>query len=304
MKKIIPFLFYLFALMPILDAQVYLNVEETAKSNSADLQVDSENSGVALPHVFLNSTDDYLPIVEEPQPGLLVYNPNLTQGIDPGYYYWAVSPSPAHWEKIGGINEKGTIIQNVDIEFMGYDPTGIGASSPNNISIGPKTASKQRCSKWEINQGGNGHVYCAYTVSSTIDYGEAFQAAKNVGGYTVTIVSDAEWSFVKNNIINDGLGLGGTLLSSNIWLGYVKLATPGNGYNYFWMTNETWENNWSNNSTTQSYFVTGEPEEYNANNNTRCTYIQSTTANADRLWSSQTCASTSNMTNLIIEFNQ
>lgn len=304
MKKIISFTICLFCLMPLVKAQVYLNVEEAAQSNSADLQVDSDNTGVVFPHVFLNATNDYLPVIDSPQPGLLVYNPNLTNEIDPGYYYWAETPAPAHWEKLGGMNEKGTIIQNVDIEFMGYDPTGIGANSPNSIAIGGKTATKQRCSQWEINEGGNGHVYCAYTVNSTINFGEAFTASQSNGGYVLTVVSDAEWNFVKDNIINDGLGIGGAVLTDNIWLGYVKLSTPGNGYKYFWLTHETWENNWSNNSTTQSYFVSGQPEEWNANNATRCTFIQRTVANPDRLWSSQTCSTTTNMTNLIIEFNQ
>ncbi len=250
-------------------SQVYINVDEADQVSSADLQIDSENSGVALPHVLLNSINSYAPIATEPKAGLIVYNPNLTRDIDPGYYYWSNSTSPSRWVKIGGIEEKGTIIQNVDIDFLGYNPTGVAASTPATFSIGTKTATRQRCAKWETSLGGNGHVYCAYTINNTINFNEAVTAARDRNGYIVSIVSDSEWTFVKNNVIQDGLSLGGSTLDNNIWLSYVKLATPGNSFKYYWMTGETWENNWSNNATTQSYFATNQPEESSANNTTR-----------------------------------
>src|SRR5690554_1163534 len=154
---------------------------------------------------------------------------------------------------------------------------------------------KERCARWEINEGGNGHVYCAYTSTNSLNFNTLFTVAKGLGGYVVTIVSDAEWNFVKDNIINVGPGLGGSVLSNNIWLGYTKISTPGNPTpKYQFITGESWENRWSNNATTQSQFATGEPQAATVNTTTRCTYISSSASDPQRLWRSQPCSTTSN----------
>lgn len=286
----------------IAQAQVYINVPTEDEDPSAELQIDADNKGIVLSSVNLidkNLTD---PIVTIPQDGLLVYNANLTGKVDPGYYYW--SETDQEWKKLGGIVEKGTIIQNINKEFLGYDPTGIGANAPNsfNFSNGG-TATKQRCMKWEISNGGNGHTYCAYTASETKDFERTFNAVRNIGGYIVTIVSDAEWDFVKNNVINDASNMGGTILNNSIWLGYVKLQTPGNLMpKYRWITDETWENNWSNNASTQSHFLPNEPQAASTNANPRCTMVSSLSQNANRLWTSQVC--TALTSHIIVEFNQ
>lgn len=288
-----------------INGQVYINVEELNQEKSADLQIDSENSGFGIPQVMLTSISSFSPISSEPKEGLIVYNPNLTNEIEPGVYVWVTNPSPSHWEILGGTNNKGAIIQNIDVEFLGYNPIGTGIDSPESFSLGSgRIATKQRCAKWEITNGGNGHTYCAYTASLGANFNDIQTAIRSINGYVVTIVSNSEWDFVRNNIINDELGLGGTILSNNIWLGYVKLSTPGNGYRYFWMTGETWENNWFNEATTQSYFTTGQPQIASENNAARCTFIQRTALSVDRLWSSQACTATTNMNHIIVEFNQ
>ena len=303
MKKFISFPF-LIMIGCFVQSQVYINVAEADQENSADLQIDSENSGFGFPQVMLTTTTSFSPISSEPKPGLVVYNPNLTDKIQPGLYVWVTDPAPAHWQILGGIDQEGTIIQNIDTDFLGYNPIGVGASSPASFTIGGSTATKQRCAKWNIGDGGNGHTYCAYTTPGAINFNDTYTSIRNIGGYIVSVVSTAEWNFVKNNVINDGLSSGGTILTSNIWLGYVKLATPGNGYRYFWMTGETWENNWFNLATTQSYFTAGQPEAASANANPRCTFIQRSAVSADRLWSSQACTTTANMNHVIVEFNQ
>jgi hypothetical protein len=296
MKRILSLNLFL-GLGLLLHAQVYINVDETDQASAAILQADAEDKGVAFPHVYLENTTSALPITGSPAEGLIVYNPNLTSNIEPGYYYWTNSPSP-HWERIGGIKENGTIIQNIDREFLGYNPTGMGANAPTTFSISTGTATKQRCVKWEINEGGNGHVYCAYTANVNTNFETTFNAIKNLNGYMVTIVSQKEWDFVLKNVIQNQLNLGGSLLNQGIWLGYLRFTTPGNNTpKYQWITNESWENNWSNNPTTQHNFTTGQPTN-------PCTFIQTTAASSIRAWSSQACSSTSNMSNLIVEFNQ
>lgn len=286
------------------NAQVYINVEEENEKSSAILQVDGTDKGMTFPHVNLVSTTSFAPIEQTPAEGLIVYNPNLTKEIEPGYYYWT-NVSPARWVRLGGKDVTGTIIQNIDIDFLGYNPTGVGASAPNTFSLnGGGTATKERCAKWEKVNGGNDHTYCAYTASTNKDFNSTFQSIKNINGYMVTITSKKEWDFVRNNVINDGKSLGGTNLNQAIWLGYVKFATPGNlTHKYHWITNESWENNWSNNATVQHNFDTNQPDSAASNTNSVCTYIQ-TSSSSSRLWRSQACTSTSNMTNLIVEFNQ
>lgn len=283
-------------------AQVYINVSPENEDPSAELQVDATDKGIVLSSVHLVDKDLKDPIDSTPKDGLLVYNSNLTAKVDPGYYFW--SEADSEWKKLGGIVEKKTIIQNINKEFLGYDPTGIGASAPNSFNLpNGGTATKQRCVKWEISNGGNGHTYCAYTSSVTKDFENSFNAARNIGGYIVTIVSDAEWDFVKNNIINDNSNKGGTILNNSIWLGYVKLQTPGNlTPKYRWITDETWENNWSNNATTQSHFSPNQPQAASDNANPRCTMISSLNQNANRLWTSEFC--TTLTSHLIVEFNQ
>lgn len=280
--------------------QVYVNVEEGNEDASALLQVDGDSQGFGSPEINLTSINSTSPISATPAEGLLVYNPNLTKEIEPGYYYWVLTPTP-HWEKLGGINEKGTIIQNIDEVFLGYSPTGVGASAPATIG----DATRQRCAKWEINDGGNGHVYCAYTAATNKDFYNSYELAKTAGGYMVTVVSDAEWNFVKDNIVNDGLNLGGTILTNNIWLGYTRISTPGNPTaKYHFITGESWENRWSNNATTQSHFAASEPQMTSVNAPTRCTFITRTAVDSQRLWRSEACNATANMNHFIIEFNQ
>jgi hypothetical protein len=281
----------------LLSAQVYINVEPSNEVPSAILQADANDKGIALPHVFLENTNSALPITETPAEGLIVYNPNLTSDITPGYYYWTNSPNP-HWERIGGINEKGTIIQNIDREFLGYNPNRMGTDAPTTFTISSSTATKQRCVKWNITDGGNGHTYCSYTTSNGYDFQTTFNAIKAINGYMVTIVSDAEWDFVLKNVINDGKSIGGNNLTNGIWLGYVKFTTPGNSIpKYQWITSESWENTWSNNARVQHNFAVGQPQE-------SCTFIQTSNNSSSRLWSSKVCTSNTNMTNIIVEFNQ
>ncbi|MFC3158533.1 hypothetical protein ACFOEQ_08330 [Chryseobacterium arachidis] len=49
--------------------------------------------------------------------------------------------------KIGGVENKFTIIQNVDPNILGYSPTGIGANAPTTITVGSSTATKATCVK-------------------------------------------------------------------------------------------------------------------------------------------------------------
>lgn len=299
MKNSFPFLALMF--FSFNNAQVYINVpNEADRETSASFQIEPANShkGVTIPAIALTSKTNYTPIVVEPKTGLLVYNTTKNENIDVGYYYWDTNATP-HWEKIGGIAEKFTILQNIDKNVLGYNPTGVGSSSPATITVSGSNATKTVCKKWELSDNGNGHTYCAYTLTNGKTFSDVYNAAKAAGGYMVTLTSAGEWNFVKSNIID------ASSLNNPIWIGYTALKTPGNSYAYRWITNETWRNNWGNAATSQSFFAANNPV---AAASGLCSIISGKTYDADRKWYGTTCNSTAfqsaSINTIIIEFNQ
>lgn len=300
MKNI--YLFLSLFLFGMTSAQVQINVPKGSEEMSADLQLDASNQGVILPRVALSSTTVSSP-VSNPKEGIMVFNTQTVGDVTPGYYYWKLSPTP-HWVSMG-LTSTNTIIQLVDENILGYNPTAAGSTAPSIISFDGNTATKQRCKKWEKTAGGNGHSYCAYTIDKVTDFGTAFNMAQSTNGYLLTVTSQNEWAFVLDNIINDGLGLGGSVLNQKIWIGYVKVRRPGNNSwvnKYEFITGETWDMFWANSASTQDHFATGQPVDATTDIISKCSYIASSVTNSSRLWYSDTCSTTTNYTNLIIEF--
>lgn len=286
------------ALSIALTAQVTMDVKEEDIESSADFQIYSKDKGFALPQIALKSLTEYSPIVTKPIDGLLVYNTteNSTLNLNKGLYYWYND----QWNRMGKVEHRSTIIQNVNEEYLGYK-LATTVSAPETLANATKTV----CKKWEIKDGGNGHTYCGYKkTTSDLKFEDVFNAAKNQGGYVVTINSTGEWDFINNNIIKAS----GKELNGAIWLGYVRLATPGNNAKYNWITGEKTNHVWGNTSYTQDRFESGHPEKpsddgYNVTKVARCTFIKPKNTNEDRLWSSSTCTTTTNHNNFIIEFN-
>jgi len=191
------------------------------------------------------------------------------------------------------------ILQNVNELILGYKPSGSGSTSPQTITVGGITATKEHCVKWEMGKGGNGHSYCGYKVPTgqNLDFAQAFNFAQAAKGYMITLTSTEEWDFVKKEVI-----LGTRPLNGPIWIGYTALKTPGNPYEYRWITNESWRNNWGNDASTQSFFATNQPA---AAGEGLCTLIS---ASGNREWFSQNCDakvhSGTNINSFIIEFDQ
>ena len=295
-------LFLSLFLFVTIGAQVQINVQPGNGETSADLQLDATNQGTILPRVALSSTKVSAP-VSDPKEGIMVFNTQTLGDVTPGYYYWKLSPTP-HWVSMG-LTSTNTIIQLVNQNILGYNPTASGSAAPATITIGSNTATKQRCKKWEKTAGGNGHSYCAYTINNPIDFGAAYNIAQSSNGYLLTVTAENEWAFVLSNIINDGMGLGGSVLNQNIWLGYVKVRRPGNSSwvnKYEFITGETWDMFWANSASTQDHFASGQPVEATTDNSSKCAYIANSSTNSSRQWYSATCSTTPNYTNLIIEF--
>lgn len=132
--------------------------------------------------------------------------------------------------------------------------------------------------------------------------GQAFEFAKYLKGYLATITSEAEWQVIKENLLSLGENA-----DNNIWIGYNTIQTPGNPREYTWITGEKSKVNWSNTTSTENYFNSGERN--NQGGNEGCVHIINASDNADRRWNDIDCdfsnsGWSSPWQDLIIEFEQ
>ncbi|MEN2284152.1 hypothetical protein AAGF08_18555, partial [Algoriphagus sp. SE2] len=63
---------------------------------STILHIESENLGILIPRLSLNSPDDAALLPGGPVDGLLVFNINQGENIDPGFYFWSNNT----WNKV------------------------------------------------------------------------------------------------------------------------------------------------------------------------------------------------------------
>ncbi|ASK32117.1 hypothetical protein CEY12_19325 [Chryseobacterium sp. T16E-39] len=182
--------------------------------------------------------------------------------------------------------------------ILGYDPKPVAnRQQPPGPVPGGGTATEFGCKKWAVNN----HTYCAYQISQSINWFNAFNFGKQMGGYLVTMPSDAERAWVNTNIVASGTGYN---LANNIWIGFNKIRRPGNPDQLQWITGEEFRINWSTNpATTENWFAAGEPN--NAGGNEGATHIL---VGGERRWNdlagTVTSSNSSPMNQLIIEFNE
>lgn len=275
-----------------LSAQVQINVSQGQEITSADLQIDSSNKGLGIPQLALLSETDKNPVQTEPKDGLLVYNTTNNNQIEQGYYIWQNN----RWNRIGGTKKINTITQLILPEILNYDSSSTFQNAPITISLGSDIfLTRRNCIQWKNDIGGNNHYYCNYlSDNANITFANAYRVAEATKGYIVTVTSDAEWDFIKENILK-------TNISGKVWLGYALQRQPGNALKYTWITGETFDNKWSNRPDVQHHFSPGQPLEASTNPLEKCTVINSSALSTDRLWASNLC--NENLTNVIIEFN-
>jgi len=276
-----------------LSGQVQINVSQGKEIASADLQIDAPNKGLGIPQLALSSETDKNPVQTDPKEGLLVYNTTNNDLLEQGYYIW----QNQKWNRIGGSKKINTITQLILPEILNYDSNSGYRNSPETVFLpnGNVSLNRETCAQWKNEVGGNNHYYCVYSSNKAdINFANAYLVSFSTKGYMITITSDAEWDFIKENILK-------TSVTAKTWLGYAVQKQPGNDYKYVWITGETFDNKWSNQPDVQHHFAPNEP--LNAINNPvdKCTVINSAAVSAERLWTSNNC--NENLTNVIIEFN-
>lgn len=264
-------------------SQVGIGTNNPDKSTLLDVSV--ENKGFLGPRIALENRTDNVTI-PNPTDGLMVYNTTTLSGneqtaLQPGYYYWNIN----QWVP----SKKGEIIEvttNGELRnFLGYNADGVRNSTGfihNGIHFrqGGTTGNGYGCKQWEV----NGHWYCAYRGNTGFDWQTAFNAAKSRGGYLVTFTSLDEWNWVKTNLINSGTGYN---LTNSIWIGYNKVNFSGNPTEFTWITGEKSKVNWSNNTTTEHYFNSGEPN--NQGGNEGCVHVINSANSTGRRWNDIDC---------------
>lgn len=197
-------------------------------------------------------------------------------------------------------NTSSTNSSGFSTSILGYIPVKTSQRAVP-ATFGGVSVSERGCKKWT----GNGHTYCAYQLGGGKNFYDTFTFAKQVGGYVVTMTSNNERIFVNNNILANTTGYN---LNDNIWIGYNKVAYPGNATKFTWITGEDWTIDWttSPNSTPQSFFSTGEPN--NSGGTEGSCHIWATASNSSRQWNdldgSSTAQNSTNFDQVILEFNE
>lgn len=114
--------------------------------------------------------------------------------------------------------------------------------------------------QWSVEAGGNGHYYEPMAVDGTLTWGMADQAARDRGGYLVTITSQAENDFVFSLITSDVYWFK-EVNWRGPWIGAVQPeGSPEPAGGWTWVTGEAWDyTNWD----------AGQPNEFDNNDENR-----------------------------------
>lgn len=183
--------------------------------------------------------------------------------------------------------------------ILGYDPQPIANKVVPAAAPGGGTVTELGCKRW-TGIGANNHYYCAYNLSTAITWFNAFSLAKQLGGYLVTLPNNAERIWVNTNIVASGTGYN---LANNIWIGYNKIARPGNPSIFQWITGEEFKIDWSTNpANAESWFVPSEPN--NLGGTEGSTHIYAAASDAQRRWNDAPGTAPAGQLQLIVEFNE
>ena len=180
--------------------------------------------------------------------------------------------------------------------ILGYEPQPVANRVVPPIAPGGGTVIELGCKQW----AGNGHHYCAYSLSTPSNWFNTFLLAKQLGGYLSTLTSEAERTWVYDNILSNTTGYS---LNNNIWLGFNKIARPGNPSIFQWITGEEFVVDWSTNpSSVEQWFNTGEPN--NSGGNEGSVHILSASTSPTRRWNDSNGIVNTIFNQVIVEFNE
>ncbi|WP_419870415.1 hypothetical protein [Chryseobacterium sp. CT-SW4] len=203
---------------------------------------------------------------------------------------------------VGNTTSEGS--SGFSTSILGYTPKKASLRTVP-ATYGGVSVAERGCKKYS----GNGHTYCAYQLGGPKNFYDTFNFAKQVGGYIVTMTGNNERTWVNSNLL--AAAPNGYTFDHSVWIGYNKVAYPGNPVQFTWITGEDWVIDWttSPNSTPENWFNTGEPN--NAGGSEGSCHILATNRSSTRRWNDLNGTSTNDSGNsgtdfdqVILEFNE
>lgn len=155
------------------------------------------------------------------QTGTLVYatavpsSPNTVTAeiTEAGFYYF----NGTKWKKINSSGSTVSYTTIADPNILGYVPSTTATASvdaPATLTVGSATATRQGIGSF------GGHTYASYSTNATVTWYQAYNAAKNMGGYLAVFTTDAEWQYVETNLLTPY-----SIFNTNgAWIGMAKFS--------------------------------------------------------------------------------
>ncbi|WP_449387327.1 hypothetical protein [Chryseobacterium lineare] len=132
---------------------------------------------------------------------------------EPGFYYF----NGTKWKKINSSGSTISYTTIADPNILGYVPSTTATASvdaPATLTVGSATATRRGTGTF------GGHTYASYSTSGSVTWYEAYNAAKNMGGYLAVFTTDAEWQYVETNLLTAY-----TIFNTNgAWIGMAKFS--------------------------------------------------------------------------------
>jgi hypothetical protein len=176
---------------------------------------------------------------------------------EPGFYYF----NGTKWKKINSSGSTISYTTIADPNILGYVPSITATASvdaPATLTVGSATATRRGTGTF------GGHTYASYSTSGAVTWYQAYNAAKNMGGYLAVFTSDAEWQYVETNLLTAY-----TIFNTNgAWIGMARFSWfAGSALipdpEVKWITGEQPNHDYSAGGTSAvrkiNWFSTGEP---------------------------------------------
>ncbi|MDR6514714.1 hypothetical protein [Chryseobacterium camelliae] len=194
------------------------------------LQVDAlkndgtTSEGIGIPRLTGDQIKNAGPKYSAAQTGAIVYATSIPTASDTktanitsaGCYYFDGSI----WRSLGAVINTTVLSYStsVDSNILGYVPskTATASSAPATLTIGNSTYTKQGNISYTV----NGHTYTAYSGSAALSWFDAYNVAKNMGGYLATFTTDTEWQYIEQNLLSNNT----VFDSQRAWIGFVKFS--------------------------------------------------------------------------------
>ncbi len=231
---------------------------------SSALTLNHSEKGFLLPKVHLENIQRSSPLPQAKE-GMLVFNTHqdVLGGEGVGIYMWI----NGRWIR-SGENSNTYLIKDQKKSLMLCYKQLSSNNAPSDITYKSSNGGMLNANRIDncVKNKVNGHTYCFYeSLNIGVNWQDAFLAAKEIGGYLVTITSRDEQDFIERELAKKGL-------TQNAWLGIRKAiftnvvnqpVTPENtslGATIHPITGESFQVEWRNTPKIFHNFYNLEPD--------------------------------------------